>query len=303
MAPIVQRPKALTKILVQDPTDSASVADALHRMQDQLLAQLNPTLKNPVVIPSAVALQAATPGTQQTGHSNISGTALSGKVAAGTGATGTNATLDVQATNVIVQARDSLAAIVTGANNGGALYFGVDNGGSAVVPTAAIEASWGGAANPQIGIGVIRDALRANILMEYAGNISFRFGTTVRMLIDSAGKLTTAVASPGGLTQEAWTAPTLAGAWVNFGGVYLAAGYFKDSNGVVRLRGMVKSGVVGTNIFVLPAGYRPSASLRIPVDSNSAYGLVTVDSSGNVVSVIGNNAWFDLGTVSFDTRA
>lgn len=62
MDPIVQRPKALTKILVQDPTDSASVADALHRMQDQLLAQLNPTLRNPVVASSGTASPLTTKG-------------------------------------------------------------------------------------------------------------------------------------------------------------------------------------------------------------------------------------------------
>ena len=52
-------------------------------------------------------------------------------------------------------------------------------------------------------------------------------------------------------------APTLEGTWV----AYAAAtepGYFKSADGLVYLQGAVKSGVIGTTIFTLPVGYRPS---------------------------------------------
>jgi len=73
---------------------------------------------------------------------------------------------------------------VTGANNGGSIYLGL--GGTN--PTAAIESSWGGATWPQLGIGVIRDALTANILMDYGSNTQIRRGTTTTMFLTGNGK-------------------------------------------------------------------------------------------------------------------
>jgi hypothetical protein len=53
-APIVQRPKALTKIQTADPD--------LNRVQDHLLAVLNPVLRNPVVASSGTASPLTTKG-------------------------------------------------------------------------------------------------------------------------------------------------------------------------------------------------------------------------------------------------
>ena len=96
--------------------------------------------------------------------------------------------LDIRDTNVIVQALAPFPAIVTGSNNGGALYFGVNATGS-TIPTAAIETSWGGATNPQIGIGVIRDALKANILMDYNGDTFIRNGSTNSVVVYRNGQV------------------------------------------------------------------------------------------------------------------
>ena len=49
---------------------------------------------------------------------------------------------------------------------------------------------------------------------------------------------------PGGLIQEAQSAPALQNGWVNYGGAYHNANYFKDSLGFVHLMGTIKSGVV-----------------------------------------------------------
>jgi len=104
------------------------------------------------------------------------------------------------------------------------------------------------------------------------------------------------------LVQESWVAPTLAGTWVNYGGGYLNAGYYKDVGGTVHLRGMIKSGTIGTTAFTLPSGYRPSATCRFVTESNSAHGICTIDSSGVVTPAAGNNAWFSLDGITFDTR-
>ena len=86
-------------------------------------------------------------------------------------------------------------------------------------------------------------------------------------------------------------------AWVNFGATRVAR-YFKD-RGRVYIEGLIKSGVVGSAAFTLPAGYRPEATISFAVDSNSALGLVYVNSDGTVVPASGNNAFFHLYGINF----
>lgn len=58
--------------------------------------------------------------------------------------------------------------------------------------------------------------------------------------------------------QEAWKTPILVNSWANYGTPYNAIGYWKDSLGVVHLRGVLKDGVVNQIMFTLPIGYRPA---------------------------------------------
>lgn len=95
----------------------------------------------------------------------------------------------------------------------------------------------------------------------------------------------------------AWTAPTLAGAWVNFGGTQQVAQYRMVGDRVF-LRGVVKTGVIGTAVFTLPAGFRPpspNGDLQFTVSSNSAFGVVGISPAGVVTALVGNNAAFWLG--------
>jgi hypothetical protein len=126
--------------------------------------------------------------------------------------------------------------------------------------------------------------------------------TLARLGIGTAPQnLGIAAGVPSWLGDTAWTAPTLAGTWVNFGGGYNNAGYWKDSTGRVHLRGMIKSGTIGTTAFTLPSGYRPSATCRFAAESNSAYGICTIDSAGVVTPAAGNTAWFSFDGMSFNT--
>jgi len=61
------------------------------------------------------------------------------------------------------------------------------------------------------------------------------------------------------IQQEDWIAPTLENNWVNYGGHHTPAGYYKDSLGIVHLRGIVYRTVARyqSTIFTLPEGYRP----------------------------------------------
>jgi hypothetical protein len=89
------------------------------------------------------------------------------------------------------------------------------------------------------------------------------------------------------------------GAWVNFGGSNEPARYWKDYTGIVRIGGIVKSGVIGTTIFTLPGGYRPQYAMIYPVASNGALGIVTVNPDGTVVANSGSNVYFSLSGISF----
>lgn len=90
----------------------------------------------------------------------------------------------------------------------------------------------------------------------------------------------------GGTGDASWTAPTLLGSWVNFGSPTANAGYRKDGQGFVHLRGAVKTGTINTAIFTLPSGYRPAArGSYASGDSANKASRLDVEADGDVVPV------------------
>lgn len=137
-------------------------------------------------------------------------------------------------------------------------------------------------------------------------------GTAVRLAIDTNGDVGIGTASPtsvtssadlqltGTIKQDDWTAPSFLNSWVNYGGSYNTAGYFRDKNGIVHLRGMIKLGSVGSAAFTLPEGYRPTNNELLATISNGAIGRINIDSSGNVTPASpSNNAWVSLDGITF----
>lgn len=104
--------------------------------------------------------------------------------------------------------------------------------------------------------------------------------------------------APATVADEAFIAPTLLNSWVAFGAPYNAPGYFKDSRGIVHLRGLVKSGTAST-IFTLPAGYRPIGRELFAVPSNDLFGACSVDPAGAVSQLVGSNVYFSLDGITF----
>lgn len=97
-----------------------------------------------------------------------------------------------------------------------------------------------------------------------------------------------------------WQTPTFVNSWVNFGSGYNNAGYYKDVLGIVRLRGLIMSGTVGSACFVLPIGYRPAARTLFSTISNGAIGRVDVMTTGEVVPTAPSvNAWVSLEGLAF----
>lgn len=97
-----------------------------------------------------------------------------------------------------------------------------------------------------------------------------------------------------------WQIPTLLNSWADASG-YQGARYRKDLLKQVHIQGRIDTGTdtPGTVLFTLPVGSRPSALLSFVAHSNSAIGLVEVQSDGDVVIRIGNNASLDLNTIKF----
>lgn len=106
-----------------------------------------------------------------------------------------------------------------------------------------------------------------------------------------------------GIVQQAWQGVAFQNAWRNYANGYNDAGYFKDSMGIVHLRGLVAGGGINT-IFVLPAGYRPAfRQLFVCCTNPNVAGRVDVTSAGEVTVVVGNSGWVSLDGLTFRAEA
>lgn len=99
--------------------------------------------------------------------------------------------------------------------------------------------------------------------------------------------------------NEDWQTPSLLNSWVDFDVSHQPAGYFRSGNGIIYLRGMVKSGTVPSTMFTLPVRYRPNYTIVVNVISNGAIGRVEIEPDGDVIAVAGNNTYISLDGITF----
>lgn len=141
-------------------------------------------------------------------------------------------------------------------------------------------------------------------------DIRFRINNADRMILANDGNVGIGTTNPseklvvsGGLTvlqQEGWQNVSFQNGWQNYGGTFNTAGYFKDSQGVVHLKGLVRNGAIGTTIFTLPTGYRPAGrELQVVATNPNTAGRVDILSDGNVQAVAGNSGWLSLDGITF----
>lgn len=105
-------------------------------------------------------------------------------------------------------------------------------------------------------------------------------------------------------TQQTWQTPTYQNSWIDYdaGTTYGGLQYYKDSLGIVHLRGLIKSGTVtaGTAITTLPVGYRPGRQLIFEVTSNDVRGRIDVTPTGIIQTGAGiSNLWVSLANITF----
>ena len=120
--------------------------------------------------------------------------------------------------------------------------------------------------------------------------------TTPAAALDVAGD----VRVGGNITQDAWSTPTFVNSWANYGGSWETAGYYRDKEGVVRLKGLVASGTAGAVIFYLPASYRPSLGKHFATVATGAFCVLQILPDGSVVTYSNcGNGWISLDNISF----
>jgi hypothetical protein len=79
--------------------------------------------------------------------------------------------------------------------------------------------------------------------------------------------------------------PAFQNGWVNYGSGFANVAYYKNSDGLVFLEGMVKSGANSTTVFTLPTGYIPSNNMLFNSYSGThsfVNDQIEIDTSGNV---------------------
>lgn len=137
-------------------------------------------------------------------------------------------------------------------------------------------------------------------------------GIDWRIMASSVTVSNTAPSNPGNgdlwvdTSTPTWTAPSLGNNWVDYGSPYAPAGYYKDANGIVHLRGCIRSGTGAVAAFTLPTGYRPTAGrLQIIVSAYPAFAYLQVTTAGAVQVAAyygtGTNAEVVLDNIHFAT--
>ena len=104
----------------------------------------------------------------------------------------------------------------------------------------------------------------------------------------------------GKIINENYVPPTLLNSWVNNGGTFAVAGYYKDKENRVQLKGLIKDGnAANTTLFNLPAGYRPSETLVFAVINGNGFGRVDVYPNGDVKILLGTSTFTSLSGITF----
>ncbi len=105
---------------------------------------------------------------------------------------------------------------------------------------------------------------------------------------------------PAGATT--WTNLTMQNSWINYGSPYTVPAFTKASDGVVTIKGFIKSGTAANNtvLATLPAGYRPKQEMIFEVAGTDREARVDIGPNGNIILVYAySNAWLSLDNISF----
>jgi hypothetical protein len=105
----------------------------------------------------------------------------------------------------------------------------------------------------------------------------------------------------GSIPQDDWTNATLINNWTVWNVGFNPPGYFRDSLGIVHLRGVLNTNTFAKTAFTLPAGYRPRFNeLFVCSTSLNTCGNIDIVPDGSVVpNSSGSASWFSLDGITF----
>ena len=99
--------------------------------------------------------------------------------------------------------------------------------------------------------------------------------------------------------QEDWITPTLLNGW-EAQSIAQTPKYYKDEFGIVHIEGCVKSGLNGSDLFVLPTGYKAIVTKRYATsNSDTTVGRIDVRGGGAVSPHKGTSYYVYLSGISF----
>lgn len=103
--------------------------------------------------------------------------------------------------------------------------------------------------------------------------------------------------------QGAMQAPSYVNNWADYGSGFRNGGYWKDTDGMVHLTGLIKktSGSNPSVAFTLPTGYRPYDNVAVSIaDASGAFHACDISSAGVVTIGTGaSTSWVSLTGISF----
>ena len=104
------------------------------------------------------------------------------------------------------------------------------------------------------------------------------------------------------IVQEDWQDLTLENGWTRFSTTYNPPQYFKDSQGIVHLRGLIKDGTA-EEISTLPTAYSPSfRELHIGTTNRNVSCRIDITNAGVITLAADyDNAWVSLDGITFRT--
>jgi hypothetical protein len=116
------------------------------------------------------------------------------------------------------------------------------------------------------------------------------------------------VGTIGGNVSPPWIAPTLLNGWTNIGDPFAPAGYKKDGNNIVKLRGLIVGGSTTAGLtgklWLLPDGFRPTKDLVFFVPSGAGgIGSIFIDAASGYIQLNVNAPFANLclDNISFST--
>ncbi|MGM1019284.1 MAG: hypothetical protein ACQEXV_01720 [Bacillota bacterium] len=107
--------------------------------------------------------------------------------------------------------------------------------------------------------------------------------------------------------NPSWIVPTLLNGWSNYSSILSQIGYYKDSEGLIHMKGVLKLGTLNTAMFILPPGYRPKLSRVLVTAANTdtqtdVLGRVNINSNGSVTPLpINGISMMQSGWISLDS--